>query len=95
MRPLSAVLAAFTAGAGTLAEVARGTGLDRDVVEAAVEHLVRTGRLEAGTISAGCPAGGCGSCASGDGDRPGCGSSGPSAARSGPVLVTLGLSHRG
>lgn len=91
MSPLSAVLGAFSDGAGSLSEVSRRTGLDRDVVDAAVEHLVRMGRLQAGTLSTGCPDGGCGSCASGDDGSAGCGSSGPSAARSGPVLVTLGL----
>lgn len=91
MSPLSAVLGAFADGAGSLSEVARRTGLDRDLVDASVEHLVRMGRLQAGTLSTGCPDGGCGSCASGDDGSAGCGSSGPSAARSGPVLVTLGL----
>jgi hypothetical protein len=89
--PLSAVLGAFADGASSLSDVARRTGLDRD---ASVEHLVRMGRLQAGTLSTGCPDGGCGSCASGDDGSAGCGSSGPSAARSGPVLVTLGLRPR-
>jgi hypothetical protein len=89
--PLASVLAAFERGATSLSDVAHTTGLDRDVVDAAVEHLVRMGRLHAGTLSTGCPTGGCGSCASGDDDAPGCGSTGPSDARTGPVLVTLSL----
>ncbi len=89
--PLTSVLKAFEAGCGTLDEVARSTLLDRDVVGAAVEHLVRIGRLHAGVLSVGCPDGGCGSCASGSSAAPGCGSVGPSATRSGPVLVALSL----
>jgi hypothetical protein len=91
--PLTAVLRAFEAGCGTLDEVARATALDRDVVGAAVEHLVRLRRLDAGVLAVGCPDGGCGSCATGVGDAPGCGSAGPSATRSGPVLVALTLTR--
>ncbi len=91
--PLTAVLHAFEAGCGTLDEVARSSSLDRDVVGAAVEHLVRLGRLNAGVLAVGCPDGGCGSCATGVGDAPGCGSAGPSATRSGPVLVALTLTR--
>jgi len=93
--PLTAVLQAFEAGCGTLDEVARSSSLDRDVVDAAVEHLVRLGRLNAGVLAVGCPDGGCGSCATGVGDAPGCGSAGPSATRSGPVLVALSLTGPG
>jgi hypothetical protein len=93
--PLRAVLDAFAAGATSLTDVARRTGLDRDVVDAAVDHLVRMGRLSAGTLSTGCPDGGCGSCASGEDGEAACGSTGPSAARQGPVLVTLSLTRPG
>lgn len=61
--PLTAVLAAFEAGAVTHAEASRATGLSRDVVGAAVDHLVRLGRLERQVLTTGCPASGCGSCA--------------------------------
>ena len=44
-RPLTAVLAAIELGSASLAEVARATGLRHDVVEAAVDRLVRMGRL--------------------------------------------------
>ena len=92
MTPLKSVLAAFDAGAHSLDDVRRRTGLDRDVVDAAVAHLVRMGRLSAESISAGCPSGGCGSCASGAADgSAGCGAAGPSGARRGPVLVGLSL----
>lgn len=93
--PLRAVLDAFHAGCTTLGEVAVRAGLDRDLVEAAVAHLVRTGHLVAETMSTGCPSGGCGSCASGGAAGPGCGASGPSVQRSGPVLVTLSLPRAG
>ncbi|MCE1178075.1 MAG: FeoC-like transcriptional regulator [Micrococcales bacterium] len=91
-RPLSAVLAAFEAGAESLDDVSRRTGLDRDVVSAAVDQLVRMGRIDARELAIGCPSGGCGSCASGTSDgQAGCGADGPSGTRSGPVLVTLSL----
>lgn len=89
--PLRAVLAAFESGCATLTEVAEHARLDRDLVDAAVDHLVRTGRLVAGTLSAGCPSAGCGGCASGTGGEPGCGAAAASSERSGPVLVTLSL----
>lgn len=91
-RPLNAVLDAFRAGAHSLDDIGERTELDRDVVEAAVDHLRRMGLVEAKELAMGCPGGGCGSCASGRADgTAGCGSSGPSATRSGPVLVQLTL----
>jgi len=94
-RPLTAVLAAFEEGVESLPEVAERTGLSLDVVRAAVDHLVRLGRLDAREMATGCPGGGCGSCASASPDgAPGCGASGPSARRSGPVLVSIGLPRR-
>lgn len=87
--PLRAVLAAFDTGAGTLHEVAVRTGLDPDVVRAAVDHLVRTGHLAAQQLAVGCPSGGCSSCASGVDAAPGCGAAGPAPGRTGPVLVAL------
>ncbi|RBY82058.1 hypothetical protein DQ238_05480 [Geodermatophilus sp. TF02-6] len=89
--PLRSVLTAFESGARSRTEVCARTGLRRDVVDAAVEHLLRMGRLDARELTVGCPDGGCGSCASGVGDRPGCGAAGPSARRSGPVLVSLSV----
>lgn len=92
--PLAAVLEAFAAGAHSLDEVAASTGRPLDVVRAAVAHLVRAGRLDARELSVGCPAAGCGGCASGTADgAAGCGAAGPSARRPGRVLVTLSL-HR-
>lgn len=90
--PLSAVLAAFAAGAHSLDEVAERSGRPLDVVRAAVEHLVRAGRLDARELSLGCPAAGCAGCASGTAaGAAGCGAPGPSARRPGRVLVTLSL----
>lgn len=89
--PLRRVLAAFEDGAGSLDQVAATTGLSRETVSAAVDHLVRLGRIDAKQLSMGCPSGGCGSCASGTNGAPGCGAAGPSSERRGPVLVTLTL----
>ncbi len=93
--PLTQVLDAFGAGVSSLSEVAARTGLGRDVVQASVDHLVRLGRLDARELAVGCPAGGCGTCASGVGDAPGCGAPAPSERRSGPVLVALSLRRPG
>ncbi len=93
--PLTAVLAAFEAGAHSLGEVATRCDLPLDTVRASVDHLVRMGRLEAKELAVGCPTGGCGSCASGTDDgAAGCGSSAPSGRRSGPVLVALSVRRR-
>lgn len=91
-RPLSSVLGAFRDGATSLADIAERTGLSMDVVQASVDHLVAMGRIEAKQLASGCPSGGCASCASGHADgTAGCGASGPSAGRRGPVLVQLSL----
>lgn len=90
-RPLQAVLDAVRSGTSSLAEVEARTGLTRDVVSAAVDHLVRLGRLSAGTLAFGCPGGGCGTCASGTGGVPGCGAAVASTERRGPVLVTISV----
>ncbi|HEY6795634.1 MAG TPA: FeoC-like transcriptional regulator [Kineosporiaceae bacterium] len=63
--PLRAVLAELRSGTRTLDEVSRRTGLPRDVVGAAVEQLVRLGRVTSSTLGSGCPEDGCGTCSSG------------------------------
>lgn len=63
--PLAAVLAAFSAGAVSTAEVRLRTGLDREVVDAAVEHLIRMGRLERSAVDLGCAREGCDTCPAG------------------------------
>lgn len=85
--PLSAVLAELSAGAPTLDEVARRTGLDRDVVGAVVEQLVRLGRVSASTLSTSCPDAGCGGCAAAVCDSRGT----PAPAGRRPVLVALSV----
>ena len=92
--PTRLVLAEVEAGIPTLADIARRTGLDRGVVAMAVDRLVQAGLLDAETMASGCPPNGCGSCASGVEDRPGCGAATPSAARGGPVLVSLSVPRR-
>jgi hypothetical protein len=82
---LVAVLAELTAGTPTLDDVARRTGLARDVVEAAVAQLVRMGRVTSSTLSTTCPDDGCGGCAT-----RGCGAHGrPAPGGRRPVLVAL------
>lgn len=65
--PLHRVLAEITAGTPTLTEIARRTGLSDDVVHAAIDHLVRAGRITSSELSLGCPDGGCGTCPSSSG----------------------------
>ena len=65
--PLHLVLDEITAGTPTLAAIGRRTGLSDDVVRAAVDHLVRAGRLTSTEFSLGCPTGGCGTCLPSDG----------------------------
>ncbi|WP_181833834.1 FeoC-like transcriptional regulator [Acidipropionibacterium virtanenii] len=90
--PLSQVLSAFREGAGSLDQIAERTGLPGTIVRTSVGHLIRMGRIQAKELSAGCPGGGCSSCASATAEgTPGCGAAGPSPLRRGPVLVELRL----
>lgn len=89
MRPLTAVLSAIREGASSIPEVEQDTGLSRDVVEGAVAHLVRLGRLATEDVSFGCPASGCGGCAAAVAGSPACGLSGPSTRGRGLVLHSL------
>ena len=90
--PLRMVLAEVEAGTATLAQMARNCGLDETVVRAAVEHLVRSGRIEARELSMGCPTSGCGGCAVAS-DGGGCGHPEVVAGRR-PGLVMLSLNRR-
>lgn len=88
--PLHLVLGEIKAGTPTLAAIARRTGLSDDVVRAAVDHLVRAGRITSAELSLGCPTAGCGSC-------PSAGNSCtlPAARRDRrPGLVSLSLTRR-
>jgi hypothetical protein len=60
--PLRAVLDAFASGATTRADVCRITGVPRDVVDAAIDHLVRVGRVSGKPLSIGCSDRACGGC---------------------------------
>ena len=92
--PLTTVLAEMQAGTPTVAEIVRRSGLEDSVVRAAVEHLVRSGRVESRELSMGCPASGCGGCASANDDgAPGCGLPSPVPGRR-AGLVTLMLTRR-
>lgn len=87
--PLSRVLLALEAGATSRAALARHTGLDAELVDAALVHLVRLGRVRADALGSGCPSEGCGRCPSGRADGvPGCVLRGPAASAS-LVAVTL------
>lgn len=87
--PLRRVVAALQGGAHSRAALARLTGLDRELVDAAVDHLTRLGRVRAELLASGCPQPGCASCPSGRADgAPGCGAAAPASAP-GPVALTL------
>jgi hypothetical protein len=87
------VLAEIDRGAATLTEVARGTGLDRQVVEAALDRLVAAGYLDAQAMLMGCPPSGCGDCSSSC-DVGGCPPVPPGVAAGGPGLVGLTITTR-
>lgn len=71
--PLSDVLAAVRAGAGSAMEVARRTGASVEVAETALAALAATGRVRRVLVLAGgCTTDGCGSC----GSSGGCSSAG-------------------
>ncbi len=92
--PLSVVLAELHAGTPTITEMVRRSGLDESVLRAAIDHLVRTGRVESRELSMGCPESGCGGCASAsDAGTPGCGLGAPVPGRR-AGLVTLTLTRR-
>ena len=92
--PLSTVLAQLEAGTPTITEMVRRSGLAESVVRAAVDHLVRSGRVESRELSMGCPESGCGGCASAsDAGTPGCGLGAPVPGRR-AGLVTLTPTRR-
>ena len=92
--PLSSVLAELEAGTPTIAEMVRRSGLEESVLRAALDHLVRSGRVQSRELSMGCPDSGCGGCASAsDAGTPGCGLGAPVPGRR-AGLVTLTLTRR-
>ena len=62
MDVVALVRAALDAGARTRKDIALAAGLDRDVVDAVVDVLVRTNALEVHALKFECGAGGCGNC---------------------------------
>ncbi len=86
--PLRAVLAELEAGTATVTQIATNCGLSESMTKAALDHLVRSGRVAAKELSVGCPPSGCGGCALATG---GCGQ--PKAS-SGRGLVTLSLMRK-
>ncbi|QTH60456.1 MarR family transcriptional regulator [Corynebacterium hindlerae] len=81
MIPTELVRAAISAGCGTVADIARHSGLSRGTVELVMDHMGHTGELVRESLSS-CPTSGCGSCS----HNSGC--SGSTGAR-GPVLLKL------
>ena len=94
--PLSTVLAELEAGTPTIAEMVRNSGLAESVLRAAVDHLVRSGRVESRELSMGCPESGCGGCASASSTGAGAGGCGLGTPVPGrrAGLVTLTLTRR-
>jgi hypothetical protein len=70
---LGAVLEAVRAGARTPAQVSLRCAMPLDLVELALDQLVRAGALRAESIGGGCPTGSCDSC------DTGCDTAGPAA----------------
>jgi hypothetical protein len=63
-RPLTAVRLAFAdATVRSVADIVARTALPRDVVSAALDHLLRTGELEQQALASGCPSDACATCA--------------------------------
>lgn len=70
--PLRRVLEAVGAGVTTRPGIAARTGLDADVVDGAVAHLLHIGRIRTPSLRTACPTGGCAGCgtATGSGCAP-------------------------
>ena len=60
--PLTQVLQTVEDGVRTVPAIAETTGLDRDLVSAALDHLIRSGRLGGVTLAALCSPSTCGGC---------------------------------
>jgi hypothetical protein len=64
--PLSQVMQAVTGGATTPGAIVATTGLDPDVVDGALDHLLRLGRISTPILRSSCPESGCAGCGSTD-----------------------------
>ena len=60
--PLRAVLSAVSAGATTREELRRKVSYPDDVIDAALDHLIRTGRVATQPLTMGCVSTSCGGC---------------------------------
>lgn len=87
--PLAAVRGAIADGAVSRADIADRTGLARATVDAAIEHLERTGSLRRERMASSCPSSGCGGCAHAAADGSACSSSSNGAGDRGPVALVL------
>lgn len=90
--PLAAVREAIADGEVSRADIAARTGLTRATVDAAIEHLERTGALRRERMASSCPSSGCGGCAHATADGSACSSSRNGAGTRGPVALVL--THR-
>ncbi len=88
--PLRRVLDALHAGAATRVELERHTGLSPELVDAAIEHLVRSGRVRREQLGGGCPEAGCGGCPSARTGADGAGQAGPAGCGSGARITSRG-----
>ena len=79
--PLAAVLSEIDAGTGTVSLMARHTGLNPEVLQTALDHLIRTGKVDVEQMPFGCPPAGCGAC-----EVDGCGTASSGAGR---TMLTL------
>jgi hypothetical protein len=59
--PIAAVLAQVARGTSTVAEMEVRTGLPNELLRAALDHLIRTGRINAEALN-GCAPAGCTGC---------------------------------
>ncbi len=87
--PLAAVREAIADGEVSRADIAARTGLTRATVDAAIEHLERTGALRRERMASSCPSSGCGGCAHATADGSACPSSRNGADTRGPVALVL------
>ena len=69
--------------------IAAATGLSRSTVDAAIDHLERTGSLRRERMASSCPSSGCGGCAHAGGDGSACPSSRIGDGPPGPVALVL------
>ncbi|MGV1028795.1 MAG: FeoC-like transcriptional regulator [Dermatophilaceae bacterium] len=83
---------ALQAGASSRTALGEQTGLDHELIDSALAHLIRMGRLRAEALGGGCPSQGCVSCPASRSDGlPTCLTGQPTTAHS---LVAIRLGSR-